>query len=93
MACFLIQRSRKSPDGNGSTFHVVWHGSKIREGETFELYEAGHWWFLPVTKIRPCTGGAEILSTFTIGFDGQFDGAIVDTELPRHEGRFRFETT
>lgn len=93
MACFVIQHSSKHPDGNGSIFQVIWRGSEIRVGEIFELYDAGHWWSLPVTKVTLCADGAEIISTFTIGFDGQFDGAVVNTELPRYEGRFRFETT
>lgn len=91
MACFLIIQSEQ--DHLGSRFRVTWRGSEIHEGDVFEAYEAGHWWTIPVTKLVASSDGADIWSTFPLGFDGQFEGAVVDTESPRYDGRFRYERT
>jgi hypothetical protein len=80
MAKFRIDESKIAPSGSGSLFRVTWLGEALEAGEWFEVYEVGHWWRIPATTIMPATGGAVLGTTFTIGWESQYVGAVIDTE-------------
>lgn len=90
MAKFRIEETKIASSGDGSIFRVTWLGTPLQAGQLFEVYDAGHWWRIPVTTFKAIPGGAELETTFTIGWDSQYVGAVVDTDAPHHRGRFSY---
>ena len=90
MARFRIKSSR-SADGNMAIFTVSWLDGSLAVGQSFEVYEAGHWWIVPVVSITKRGHESEVLGDIELLFDDQFSPAIVDTNAVVRNERFRYD--
>ncbi len=82
MARFKIVASRNIDTPDAVDFDVVFLDGTLTPGQTFRVYEAGHWW---TCTIMEATSVDQITTLrchlpLGLGWENQYVPAIVDTE-------------
>jgi hypothetical protein len=91
MTTFRILKFIRSAQGGGSEFLIECMEGKVMAGETFEVYEAGHWWVVAIASATHYSNSGVLRTVYEIGYDDQYNGAVVSTDRARGPGRFRYE--
>ncbi len=91
MARFRILDSRKSTDSGCVEFDVQWLTGTLGPGDCFRVFDTHHPIDIPVLDCVTRPGGATLRCKTTLGWDGQFSPAIVDTDETHSPAAFRDE--
>lgn len=93
MSLFKIIKSRKyKQDGeNVSEFDICLEQGEVDEDTMFTLFETHHRVEFGIKKIcKKESGLLTIILTKHIPFDGQWEGALVDTEEPENNKKYGY---
>ena len=91
MPQFVISSCRRI-DADVAEFTVKFRQGQLQVGEIFRCYMTHHPVGFRVRSIREADGNTILVCDGSLGFDGEFTGAVVDTAEPKRPEAFRYET-
>ena len=91
MATFRIISTRRGPEPRTAQFDVEFLKGELQPGDEFRCYDTHHNLEFHVRSVVRESGFVFLVCQGILGFDHQFEGAVVDTSRSRQEGGFRYE--
>jgi len=91
MATFRIVSTRRGSESQTVQFDVEFLKGELSPGDSFRCYDTHHNMEFLVRSVVREAGVVFLICQGILGFDHQFEGAVVDTCRTRQEGGFRYE--